>query len=105
MTIVFKYRNGEYSWVWGYLPLSAVLGKQREVNLLEFEANLLFLASSKPVRATQKHSVSITVTKALSTAAGDKDKQKKLCFSQLYSIPFFQQRISNANHVPSPLLA
>lgn len=51
----FKCKNGECSWVWWHLPLMSASGKTEQVGLCESEANLLYTASSKPSRATQRH--------------------------------------------------
>ena len=39
--------------VWWHMPLIPALWSQRQVDLKEFEASLVYTVSSKPARATQ----------------------------------------------------
>ena len=46
------------------MPVTHTLGRQRQVDLGEFKANLVYKESSRTVRAvTQRNSVSKTITK------------------------------------------
>jgi hypothetical protein len=44
--------------VWWHTPLAPALGRQRQMDLLEFEASLAYKASSRTARATQRNPVS-----------------------------------------------
>jgi hypothetical protein len=39
--------------VWWCTPLTPVLGRQRQVDLCEFEANLVYVVSSRTARAME----------------------------------------------------
>jgi hypothetical protein len=53
-----------------YTPLISAFGRQRQVDLCEFEASLVYKGSSRTVRATQRNPVS---------KGKQKQKQKKKC--------------------------
>lgn len=46
------------SWVWWCMPSIPELGRQRQKDLCEFQAILVFIMSSRPVRVTQQSPVS-----------------------------------------------
>ena len=52
-SITFKIAKKEKGQVWRGTPLTPALRRQRQAALTEFEANLVYLASSRPARATE----------------------------------------------------
>ena len=56
------------SWQWCRTPLTSALGRQRPVGLFEFKVTLIYRASSRAARATQRNPVSITTI--IAAAAG-----------------------------------
>lgn len=40
------------------MPLASALGEQRQEELCEFEASLVYVGSFRPVRATQRNPIS-----------------------------------------------
>jgi hypothetical protein len=51
----------ELSWVWWLAPLNPARGRQRQVDLNEFEASLAYIMGSKPASATQWDSFKETI--------------------------------------------
>ena len=50
-------KNKSLSEAWWYVPLIPALGRQTQADLCEFKASLVYKASSRTARATQKNPV------------------------------------------------
>lgn len=63
------------TWAWWDTPLMAASGRQRQVELCEFEASLTYRVNSRTARATQRDSVSQNKTPSTQTNKSQKKKQ------------------------------
>ena len=59
-----SHQDSELAGQWWCTPLIPALGKQRQVDLCEFEASLVYRASSRTARAIQRNPVSKKQNKA-----------------------------------------
>jgi hypothetical protein len=48
-------QNWEKSWAWWYMPLIPALRRQRQEDLYEFEASLVYRVSARTARTTQRN--------------------------------------------------
>jgi len=76
------------------MPLISALREQRQEDLYEFEANLVYRASSRTARATQR---SLVLDKAKQTHKTATTTAKKTLFSRLLLVMVFYHSNRSAN--------
>jgi hypothetical protein len=51
--LAYDFKYCIISWAWWCMPLITALRRQRQVELCEFKASLVYIVSSRPTRATK----------------------------------------------------